>query len=187
MEIVESKGLGLNIFQFGFEVYHLKRDDLALSHYFVVIENVFITCLFRCSSGRFTMEDQEFVDVQISGWWGVATVLFVVAGGAMIIAKMIGLEAIDMLINTSLIAIFMCGGILLGLLTIQALGASQLWGLGTEEAASPSVEAAHKKHSTSLAEFENDLEPSNETFDTDDDIDPFYEIMKQNRSSNFAA
>lgn len=133
------------------------------------------------------MEDQEFADVQISGWWGVATVLFVIAGGTMIIAKMIGPEAVDLLINSSLIAIFMSGGILLGLLVIQALGASQLWELGAEETSAPVAETPQETHSSTLAEFADELESSPNSIDESDDIDPFLEIMKQNRGSKFAA
>lgn len=129
------------------------------------------------------MEDSELSDIEISGWWAFATIALVIAGGATLVARMIGPDAIEMLIKGSLITIFMVGGILVGLLGTQAIGASQLWGLGIAETESAQRDKLGSPHgnSASTTEFVD------ESFADDEDIDPFYEIMRQNRSGRSAA
>lgn len=118
-------------------------------------------------------------ELQLSGWWSVATIAFLTIGVAVVIARLIGPTALDNLILFTLMGIFLVGGVLLGLLLTQAIGASQRWNLlrVTEEEAPLST--VHHREPVA-APSESDTLSGNA-------VDPFYEILKQNRGANRAA
>lgn len=149
----------------------------------MVIQNALFLYALSPSQSNRIMENPELTDVEISGWWAFATIALVIAGGAMIVARTIGPEAVDMLIKCSLITVFMLGGVLVGLLATQAIGASQLWGLGIEETAVQHGQLDFAEERKAVANRES----VSEALEDDEEIDPFYEIMKQNRSRKSAA
>ncbi len=130
------------------------------------------------------MTDHETIEMELSLWWGVATLVLMVGGGAILIARNIGPQAIETLLYTSLMLVFLAGGVLLGALATQALGSSQRWGLSDEE--TPLL-ANPRKQATLLSLNENSAKGDSTLSFEKSEVDPFYEILKRNRSSKKAA
>lgn len=131
-----------------------------------------------------TMEDHDAIEMELSIWWGVATLVLMVGGGAVLIARNIGPQAMETLLFTSLMLVFLVGGVLLGALATQALGSSHRWGLAEGE--STLLEDSRNQrglHSGSA----NTHDSGPASLLDDDEIDPFYEILKRNRSAKKAA
>lgn len=124
------------------------------------------------------MTEQDSLNVKTSGWWGVGTFALMIGGGSILVTRSLGPSAVQFLMHAALMLIFLAGGILQGLLSIQALGASQRWGM-SEEAASAGNEHAPRKSNGPLS--------IEETSQKREEFDPFYEILKQNRAPKRAA
>jgi hypothetical protein len=130
------------------------------------------------------MENRDTVEMGLSIWWGAAILALMVCGGAVLIARNIGPQAIETLLYTSLMLVFLAGGVLLGALATQALGSSQRWGLADGE--TPFLEDTLNQKALHSGSVNTD-ESGPASLLGDDEIDPFYEILKRNRSAKKAA
>ncbi len=129
-------------------------------------------------------DHQNDIELELSAWWGAGAFGLFAIGGAFLIARTQGSEAVLTLMQASLMLIFLVGGILLGLLCTQALGASQRWQLSEE------FENDQKTENPKTARLQVSSQrksiPSHATGD-DEEIDPFYEILKRNHSDKKVA
>lgn len=123
------------------------------------------------------MRPDDITELEVSGWWGVAAIVLMAGGGAMLVANRLGTQASDLLMYYSLIGLFLAGGILLGLLSLQAAGASQHWDLGHSEDANQ--EAAAAKSAGSSATLPINSSAEHET-------DPVLEILHRHQSQRAA-
>lgn len=130
------------------------------------------------------MEENDSIDVELSIWWGVATLVLIVGGSAVLVAQNLGPEAVKTLLYTSLMLVFLVGGVLLGALATQALGSGQRWGFADDQpSAFLDTPSQEKTRLTSLDSGGSEtISPQEE-----DGIDPFYEILKRNRAAKKAA
>ena len=132
------------------------------------------------------MEDRDTVELELSVWWGVAALALIVGGGAIFAAQNLGPQAVETLLLSTLMLVFLVGGVLLGALIIQALGSCQRWGLANDEIElpvnHPSQQPGDLRVSVNLTEGDSLC-----SFEEEDDIDPFLEILKRNRSTKKAA
>jgi len=130
------------------------------------------------------MEDRDTIEMELSLWWGVATLVLVIGGGAVLIARNIGPQVMETLLFTSLMLVFLVGGVLLGALATQALGSGLRWGLSEDESTHlPNSENPATLLSANTSSTEGEPISSLD----DEEIDPFYEILKRNRSAKKAA
>lgn len=133
------------------------------------------------------MSVDESNDVELSGWWGVAAIALFVCGAAFLAARNIGPEAVQQLMQGSLILIFLTGGMLLGLLFAQACGAGMRWGMSDSSITETFATESKKQSAIPISEFASEIEQEVAAEETEEDVDPFYEILKQNRSPRSAA
>lgn len=135
------------------------------------------------------MSQQEKSDAERSAWWGIATISLIAIGTLGLSAQMLSPSVTEVLIWSLLIPIFVAGGILLGLLAMQVFGSSQTWGLTedfaqsvsqtkTISAQTPQVNVLEKHLSEQFAKPEEHFE---------EEVDPFYEILKRHHSPGKAA
>ncbi len=127
---------------------------------------------------------QDDIELELSGWWAMGAFGVFVAGGAFLIARAQGPDAVVTLMQVSLMIVFFVGGILLGLLCMQALGASQRWNLSEEfDSANETVPLKPTVAQTSKIQTAG----STSAVEADDEIDPFLEILKRNHPGKRAA
>ena len=131
------------------------------------------------------MQDHDTMELELSVWWGVAVLALMVGGGAIFVARNLGPQAVETLLATTLMLVFLVGGVLLGALSIHALGSSQRWGLANDETDLPVNQSSNQPGH--LRVNANSTEGKSISALEDDDIDPFLEILKRNRSAKKAA
>ncbi|QDT32430.1 hypothetical protein [Thalassoglobus polymorphus] len=132
---------------------------------------------------------QDDIELELSGWWALGAFGVFVAGGAFLIARAQGPEAVATLMQASLMLVFFVGGILLGLLCMQALGASQRWDLSEEfDSENETVSLQPTVTQTSQKRTARSRTAGSKTAaENDDEIDPFLEILKRNHPTQRAA
>lgn len=135
------------------------------------------------------MSQQEESDVERSAWWGIATIGLIGFGAIGLSAQMLSPSVMEVLIWSLLIPIFVAGGILLGLLAMQAFGSSQTWGLTEEFDRSPSQTKTITAQTRQVNVVATRLpgQPAQAEEHLEEEVDPFYEILKRHHSSGKAA
>lgn len=126
----------------------------------------------------------DSLQIDVSSWWGMATISLVVCGGTVLIAQSLGPGVVQTLIYSSLIAVFAAGGVMIGYLAMQALGAGQRWDLGNVEDAEEQRSPSPNSSSSSFV-LRGLEEPV--TDETNTAPDPFTEILKRNSIDRRAA